>query len=263
MSVGESGIPPQRYWGARMSWGMFDMLGTRPVLGRGLQPADEQPGGTPALLIGLRRVEGTVRARPAVIGRAVRINEAPAVIAGVMPEGFKFPDNQDLWMAAIPDPADKRSNRQFHMVGMLRKGVAVAQAQNEFDVIARRLESEFPETNKNHGASERTFHDVMNGGTIRLVFLLMIGAVGFVLLIVCANVANMLLGRAVERMREVSIRAAMGASRWRPGAAVADGERAALVDRRSARTAACGCGRERIHACERGRRQAVLGGFSR
>src|SRR5262245_16200840 len=104
--------------------------------------------------------------------------------------------------------------RDFRMIGMLKPGVTILAARADFDVIARRLQTEYPDTNKNFGATVQTFHEAMNGGQFRIVFLLMMGAVGFVLLIACSNVANMLLSRAVERTREISIRAAMGASRW-------------------------------------------------
>jgi ABC-type antimicrobial peptide transport system permease subunit len=195
---------------------MFDMLGMRPVAGRGLEARDEKAGADQAILIGYGVWKDRYGKDPGVIGRAVRANEKPAVIVGVMPEGFKFPNNEDLWMAAIPDAAaEKRDTRDYRMIGMLKEGVSMATARADLNVIARRLEKDYPATNKNYGATVQTFHEAMNGGPIRLVFLLMMGAVGFVLLIACANVANMLLGRAVERTREVSIRTAMGASRGR------------------------------------------------
>jgi putative ABC transport system permease protein len=216
VSLGERGNPPARYQGAQISHGLFQMLRTKPVIGRAMQPDDELPGAQPVILIGYGVWKDRYAQDPSVIGRAVRANEKPATIIGVMPEGFKYPSNQDLWMNIVPDAeVQKRTNRDYEMIGVLKEGVSMSQARADLDVIAKRLEKEYPDTNKGHGATIRTFHQAMNGGSIRLVFLLMMGAVGFVLLIACANVANMLLARAMERTREVSIRAAMGASRWR------------------------------------------------
>jgi len=213
--LGERGNPPDRFRGMRVTAGMFDMIGTHPVTGRGFVAADEKPGAEQAVLIGYGIWKDRYAKDPGVVGRAVRVNEKPAVIVGVMPEGFKFPNNEDLWMAFVPDAAaEKRSNRDFMMVGMLKEGTSISEARADLSVIAKRLEREYPDTNKEHGAAVQTFHEAMNGGPIRLVFTLMMGAVGFVLLIACANVANMLLSRAVERTREVSIRTAMGAGRW-------------------------------------------------
>ena len=216
VSLAERGNPPDRYNGVRTSAGMFEMLGTKPAAGRGLLPSDEKPGAETVILIGYGVWKDRYGKNPNAIGRAVRANEKPAQIVGVMPEGFKFPSNEDLWMAIVPDAAaEKRGNREYRLIGKLKEGTSIPEAQADLSVIARRLEKEYPDTHKDHGARIQTFHQAMNGGPIRLVFLLMMGAVGFVLLIACANVANMLLSRAVERTREVSIRAAMGASRWR------------------------------------------------
>ena len=183
---------------------------------RGFVPADEKAGAEAVVLLGHGVWKERYGKDAGVIGRAVRINEKPAVIAGVMPEGFKFPNNEDLWMPAVPDAQlERRDNRRFTLVGILKEGRSIAEAQADLGVVAHRLQQQFPDSHKDHGIRVQTFHEVMNGGTIRLVFLLMLGAVGFVLLIACANVANMLLSRAVNRAREVSIRAALGAGRWR------------------------------------------------
>lgn len=217
VDLGERDIPPQRYRGGRITPGMFDMLGMRPVAGRGFESADAKPGAQTVVLLGYGVWKDRYSNDPAVIGRTVRVNEAPAVIVGVMPEGFKFPNSEDLWTCATPPDAAaaQRRDRDYRMIGMLTPGVSIDTARADLGVIANHLAAEYPATNKNFGAAVQTFHESMNGGEVRVIFLLMMGAVGFVLLIACANVANMLLSRAVERSREVSIRAAMGASRWR------------------------------------------------
>ena len=215
LTLSERGNPPESYLGGKMSSGLFDMIHVRPVLGRGLLPSDEKPGAQPVVLISHGVWQKRYGMDPTVVGRAVRANGKAAVIVGVMPEGFRFPSTEDVWMAAVPDAeSEKRTARSFYLIGLLKSGVSMRQAQADVSVVARRLAEQFPDSNKDKGARVQTFHQVMNGGPIRLVFLLMLGAVGFVLLIACANVANMLLSRAVGRTREMSIRAALGASRW-------------------------------------------------
>ncbi len=214
-TISEKGNRPEHLRGATITPGMFDMLQKQPVAGRGFVAADGKPGAERVALIGYGVWKDRYGKSPDVVGRVVRLDEKPTVIVGVMPEGFKFPDNQDLWLPAAPEPDwEKRGERRFNLIGMLRPERTLADAQADLSIVAKRLEQQFPKSHKDHGVRVNTFHQAMNGGPIRLVFLLMLGAVGFVLLIACANVANMLLSRSVARAREMSIRAAMGASRW-------------------------------------------------
>ncbi len=213
--ISEQGNPPDRFRGARVTAGLFSMLHTQPILGRGFTADDERPGAATVVLISHAVWQNRYGSTREIVGRAVRLNGQPATIVGVMPEGFKFPNNHEVWFPFVPTAeAEKRSNRELQIFGLLQPGTSIEAAGADLAVIAQRLAKTFPDTNKDVGALVRTFNQTYNGGPIRLVFLTMLGAVGCVLLIACANVANMMLSRAVAREREISVRAAMGATRW-------------------------------------------------
>ncbi|HTX76515.1 MAG TPA: ABC transporter permease [Terracidiphilus sp.] len=213
--LSEPGNPPQSYHLEHASAGIFSMLHAEAVLGRGFVPSDELAGAEPVLVIAYGVWQERYAHSADVIGRKVRVNGKPATIVGVMPNGFRFPTNVDLWMPLAPT-ADllKRDNRSLLLYAILKKGVSIQQAQAELGGIAARLARQYPE-DKDTGVSVFTFQQRFNGGFVRLIFLLMLGAVGFVLLIACADVSNMMLSRALDRQREMAIRSALGASRWR------------------------------------------------
>lgn len=213
--ISEQGNPPERYRMARVTSGLFTMLQMAPVLGRGFSAENDQPGAEAVALIGYRVWQNRYAGSRDVIGRAVRINGQPATIIGVMPEGFKFPQDEDVWLPLVPtEEMEKRGNRDVQVFALRQPGTSLEQAQADVAVIGQRLAKTFPDSNKDYSPLVRTFHDTYNGDQIRTVFLTMLGAVGCVMLIACANVANLMLSRAIARTREFSVRAAMGATRW-------------------------------------------------
>ncbi len=212
--ISETSIPPERMSLATVSTGLFDMIRQPPLLGRTFNPADGLAGAEPVVLISEELWQTRYAGAADVLDRAVMINGQPATIIGVMPAGFKFPNNEDLWMALRPTAAiDNWEHRSLALYGLVKPTSSVATANTDLGVIAARLATEHPDTNENLGIIVRTFHETYNGGPIKVIFLMMLGAVAFVLLIACANVANMMLARAITRGREIAVRAALGASR--------------------------------------------------
>jgi len=196
---------------------VFTVVGQRPILGRDFSPADEVDG---APLVGILNYDFWKRhygKDPSVIGRVVKKNGAPMTIVGVMPEGFSFPQKVDVWVPLVKTPQvlDRGNRDTWCVVARLAEGATPESARAEIETIAKRLALEYPATNKDFRPAVGRFHEFFIGPNAMLIYGSMWAAVGFVLLIACANLANLLLARAMQRSREISISMALGARRWR------------------------------------------------
>ena len=208
---------PQQLRAGRVTANTFSLLGQPPILGRDFAPGEDRKGAENVAILGYTLWKTRYSGDPAVLGRSIRLDGRPTTIVGVMPDGMMFPTDAELWTPAAPTAKEElRSTRFLQAFGRMRSDVNRTTAQTEFNGIAARLAAAYPETNKDLTvALVQTFSERFNGGPLRVVFLTMMGAVGFVLLIACANVANLLLSRSVHRSREIALRIAIGATRWR------------------------------------------------
>jgi putative ABC transport system permease protein len=213
--VSGEGIDADRFRGAVMTHNSLALVRVAPIRGRGFTPEDEKPGAPPVAIVSYRVWQTQLRADPGIVGRVLRVNGAPTEIIGVMPERFAFPHSQDIWLPFKFERSVKRGEgRMLEVVGRLEDGVSRAQAETEMRAIAAQLQSEHPE-NKNITVQVQPYIEEFLGGEVIATLFTMLGAVFGVLLIACANVTNLQLARALERAREIAIRTAIGAERWR------------------------------------------------
>jgi putative ABC transport system permease protein len=207
---------PERYIGAAISWDMFPTIGVSPAVGHGFTAEDDQPGTGGVVLLSDDLWRSRYQRDLSVIGRQVTVNTVPRTIVGVMPPGFKFPTNQQLWVPlASMASKEPRNNRGLLTFGRMKPGVTPARALQETTSITARLAAQYPETNKGITARVETLRETFIPPNVTLIIWMMMGGATLVLFIACSNIANLLLARATGRKRELSVRNALGAGRGR------------------------------------------------
>src|SRR5881296_3138416 len=215
---------PQRYTGGYVTEDFFKILGVSPILGRDFNAEDNKPGAEKVTILGDEIWRRDFGADPNIVGQAVRINGKAATIIGVMPPNFKFPSSEELWTPLYneypPRPRGElfigANNPAPAVMGRLKPGVTLDQVNAEFVGLARHLAEDNPKTNQNFtSASVQPLLHAFTGVQLRQIVWAMLAAVILVLLIACVNVMNMQFGRAALRAKELAIRGALGATRWR------------------------------------------------
>ena len=209
---------PEPLVGAAVSHDMFALLGREPALGRSFQPEEDRPGAPNVVVLSNQLWQRRFGSDRGIVGKSISLNEENYTVVGVMPAGFKFPviANTELWRPLGPtlNPGCQRGCYVLRAMARLKPEATLEQARAEMSTIASRIEAQYPESNKSVGVTLVPLHEQLVG-SLRRALLILLGAVGFVLLIACANVGNLMLARGAAREREIAIRAALGASRAR------------------------------------------------
>jgi putative ABC transport system permease protein len=216
-NIAGSGGAPERVYRILATANFFQVVGVQPAIGAGFQPGEDQPGRESEAVLSDTLWRRRFGADPGIVGKNIRLDDQDYQVTGVMPPKFDFPLAADIWTPLALKPEDRASRRLMTLesIARLKPGRGVGQAQAELDATAARLERLYPETNKGRRYQVMMAHRFLVGDYSRQYVLMLFGAVLFVLLIACVNVANLQFARAMGRTREVALRTALGAARWR------------------------------------------------
>lgn len=217
VNLSGDGGQPERVNGSSLSLGALGATRVRPILGRTFRQGEDRPGADPVILLGYRLWQERYGGAPDIVGRTVRANGVARTVVGVMPDGFAFPNLEKAWIPLEIDPlaTERGQGQAYRTIARLRPGASIADARAQLSAIAAAIEKDFPATNRGVGVSVMPFLEGSLGPQLYAMCYTMLGAGIGVLLIACVNVSNLLLARASLRQREVAVRLALGAGRFR------------------------------------------------